>query len=59
MTIGFERVMYIATETDGTVEVAVILLQGSLSKSLVVRVYTSDGTAKSESFKFFYTVKSG
>ncbi len=56
MTIGFERVMYTVNETDGTVEVAVVLLQGSLSKSVVVRVYTTDGTAKSESFSMYKDV---
>ena len=47
-TIGFEQTMYTANEGDGTVEIAVALLQGSLSRPVEVHLYTMDGSARSE-----------
>ncbi len=48
VTIGFERVMYRANESDGTVEVAVVVRDGIVSRPVTVRVYTEDRTAKSK-----------
>ncbi len=47
--------MYIANETDGAVEVAVVL-QGNLSIPVVVRVYTADGTANSKTPPYLTSV---
>ena len=47
--IGFEEEMYVGNENDGTVEVAVVLLRGTLSREVEVRLYTADGTARSKS----------
>ncbi len=46
--IGFERLMYRANESDVTVEVAVVVRDGIVSRPVMVRVYTEDGLAKSK-----------
>ena len=43
--IGFERVEYNTTETDGGVEIRVVVLRGVLSAAVEVSLSTMDGTA--------------
>ena len=47
-TIGFEETTYTAMEEDGLVEVVVAVLEGNLSRSVVVKLETVDGTARSK-----------
>ena len=43
--IGFERTVYTVTETEGSVEVCGIIYSSVLSRTVTVRVESSDGTA--------------
>ena len=49
--------MYTANEGDGTVEIVVALLEGNLSRPVEVRLYTMDGSARSESGIYIPTRK--
>ena len=49
--------MYTANEGDGTVEIVVALLQGNLSRPVEVRLYTMDGSARSELGMYILTMK--
>ena len=48
VTIGFEQVSYSASEPEGLIEVGVAVLSGELSTSVVVRIFSMDGTAGCE-----------
>ena len=45
MTIGFLEEQYIANEGDGTVNLRVGIIRGEVTKDIVVRFSTEDGTA--------------
>ena len=48
MTIGFEQPQYSATEgSDASVEVCVLVLDGTLEREVIVTFFTMDGTATS------------
>ena len=58
MTIGFLETRYTVDEDDGTVNLLVGLISGNLTKDIVVRFYTEDGTAtrKNKCHKFHIKV---
>lgn len=45
VVIGFEEGQYSASEEDGIVEVAVVLIDGVLSRSVEINIATVDDTA--------------
>ena len=44
--IGFERTLYLTNETAGQVVVDVVVLEGQVTGTIVVRVATRDGSAQ-------------
>ena len=46
--IGFEKMMYNGSESDGEIEITISVLQGELSGPVVVRISTRDGSALSD-----------
>ena len=47
--IGFEKLVYNGSESDQEIQVSVGVVQGELSGPVVVRIFTVDGTALSDS----------
>ena len=47
--IGFEKLVYSGRETDQEIQVSVGVVQGELSSPVVVRIFTANGTALSDS----------
>ncbi len=58
MTIGFRPQNYTVNEVDGTVRLSVILIRGTLERSVSVLFATSSGTATEEGVEkfFFFTL---
>lgn len=53
VVIGFEMTMYITNESSSQVVVAILVREGQLGRSVVLRLTTMDGSALSKSgFKF-------
>ncbi len=48
VVIGFERSSYNVSEIDGFVDVAVVIINGELSRPVVVTVTAMEGTATGE-----------
>ena len=48
MTVGFDPIMYSVNETDPEATLFVVLLNGTLERTVTVRFETSSGTATQE-----------